>query len=131
MVLSQSRTEGFKSKPALKDHLLSEICHTFTLLKLRGFVCYIMLRSCKTLHFFPPVDVFVTSSRSCKTLHFRGCVCDVLQSCKTLHFLPSVDVFVTSLRSCKTPHLCGCVCDVLRSCKTLHFLPSVDVFVTS
>ena len=145
MVLPQSRTEGFKSKPALKDHLLSEICHKFTLFTMCGCVCDAILRSCKTLHFFPSVDVFVTSLRSCKTLHLCGCVCDVLRSCKTLHFLPSVHVFVThaKLYTCKTLHythytlqnstllaFCGCVCDVLKSCKTLHFLPFVDVFVT-
>ena len=56
VVLSQSRAEGFKSKPALKDHLPSEICHTFTQLTLRGCVCDI-LRSCKTLDFLPSVDV--------------------------------------------------------------------------
>ena len=56
VVFLQSRAEGFKSKPALKDHLPSEICHTFTLLTLRGCVCDI-LRSCKTLDFLPSVDV--------------------------------------------------------------------------
>ena len=144
MVLSQNRTEDFKSKPTLKDHLLSKICHTFTLLTLHTFVCDTMLRCCKTLHFFPSVDVFVTSLRSCKTPLLCGCVCDVLRSCKTLHLCGCVCDVLRScktphlcgcvcdvLRSCKTPHLCGCVCDVLRSCKTLHFLPSVDVFLTS
>ena len=63
MVLSQSRAEGFKSKPALKDHLPSEICHTFKLLTLRGCVCDTVLRSCITLDFFS----------------FCGCVCDVFK----------------------------------------------------
>ena len=63
MVLSQSRAEGFKSKPALKDHLPSKICHTFKLLTLRGCVCDTVLRSCITLDFFS----------------FCGCVCDVFK----------------------------------------------------